>query len=93
MKPAVVSSVGDIAAELVRESKLSRVLLEDLQAGLQPLVRDRRGRDLPVSSEKQIREGYEACLNRASRQEGLQMLKESTSRIGLAYGVVESFLK
>jgi ubiquinone/menaquinone biosynthesis C-methylase UbiE len=50
MKPAVVSSVGDIAAELVRESKLSRVLLEDLQAGLQPLVRDRRGRDLLAQS-------------------------------------------
>jgi len=46
-----------------------------------------------VSSEQQIRAGFEACLNRGSRQEGLQALKESASRIGLAYSVVESFLK
>lgn len=52
-----------------------------------------RVHDRLVSSEQKIREGFEACLKRASRQEGLQMLKESTSRIGLAYGVVESFLK
>lgn len=46
-----------------------------------------------AKAEGQLREGFEACLDRTTRADGMQRLKEATSRIGLSYSLVEAFLK
>ncbi len=60
-----------------------------------PQWREAKGRvsERVSSVEQQLREGFEESLERTTRVQGLQRLKEASSRIGLASSVVEAFLK
>ena len=42
--------------------------------------------------EGQLRQGFEQCLSKPTRAAGLQKLREASTRIGLTYSLVESFL-